>query len=86
MTTDIKTQIRKSYDRYSGHNPWAYISDVRSKVTAPRELVDQALREMAEDGEWDFTPEMNQGLLNAMQRHGALRIGGEHKHLMSRRR
>ncbi|SDP74067.1 hypothetical protein SAMN05421507_113201 [Lentzea jiangxiensis] len=49
-----------------------------------RELVDKVLLALAEDGAVMFTPEMNQRLLTPMDRHCALWIGGEFKHLMRR--
>lgn len=85
MSREIQKQILAAYDQYATRRgAWVPLGHIRSKVNAPREVVDEVLIELAADGAVMFTPEMNQRLLTPMDRHCALWMGNEFKHLMSR--
>lgn len=85
MSREIRKQILAAYDHYATHRgAWVPLGHIRSKVNAPREVVDEVLIDLATTGEVMFTPEMNQRPLDTPIRHCALWMGNEFKHLMSR--
>lgn len=60
---------------------WASLSALRDESGLSRADFDTAMRELAYAGLVVLVPEDNQKTLTAAERHNALYVGGEHKHL-----
>lgn len=61
------------------------IDEIRAAYQAlDREALDRLLLEVARLGDYEAVPESNQKALTAEQRAGALWIGGQHKHYLTR--
>jgi hypothetical protein len=60
---------------------WASLSAVRDESQLTRATFDVAMTELALAGLVVLVPEDNQKTLSSADRHNALHIGGEHKHL-----
>lgn len=87
MTTQTTTReqaaildaIRTVATYYSAE--WASLSAVRDESGLTRPVFDAAMTELAYAGQVVLVPEDNQKCLTSADRHNALYVGGEHKHL-----
>ncbi|RSM86072.1 hypothetical protein DMH04_15520 [Kibdelosporangium aridum] len=83
--TDLEDRIRRAYERLADRpKAWVRLKDLRPLLgNAPRDAVDEVLRQM--DGTSDVTiiPDADQKNLTAEDRAAAVRIGNEDNHQMA---
>jgi hypothetical protein len=82
---DVEGTVREAYRSLTREpNGWVSLADLRDKISdVPRAAVDDALRRMARDPKVGLIPEADQSSLRPRDHDAAIRIGGEHKHLLS---
>lgn len=81
LTARVEAAYRALADRAGD---FVKVRELRERLTdIPRSALDAALESMFTAGRVNLVPQSNQQALTAADRESALRIGGEHKHLIS---
>jgi hypothetical protein len=82
---DLAVRVEAAYRALaSGRGEFVQLREVRERLTdIPRPALDAALGSMFTARRVNLIPQSNQQALTAADRESALRIGGEHKHLIS---
>lgn len=84
-SSDLTVRVTTAYQRLASY-PGAFVKlcDLREYLAdIPRPTLDAALGTMFAVRHVNLVPQSNQQALTATERAAALRIGGEHKHLIS---
>jgi hypothetical protein len=81
----VEALIEAAYDELAaGPGEFVGLCELRASLPgAPRAEVDAMLMEMYATQRINLVPRSNQAALSAADREAALRVGGEHKHLIS---
>jgi hypothetical protein len=82
---DLTARVEAAYRALaSSRGEFVKLRELRERLTdIPRPALDAALASMFTGRRVNLVPQSNQQALTAADRESALRIGGEHKHLMS---
>jgi hypothetical protein len=79
----VEAQIRDAYRRLAARpGAWVSLTELRSQVDAPAQLVNDVLRELERRPDVNLVPESNQKTLTQQDRDAAVVIGGQAKHLL----